>query len=81
MSAISRDEWLKALGDSVAPPDPDAQTVRELAELFGVGRSNMEEHLRRLVTEGKAIKTVKLTRDVNGFTKRVTAYKLVKGKK
>lgn len=80
MSGISRDEWLKALGAAVAPPDPDAHTASELAKIFGISRSSMEDKLRELVADKKAIKTVKMIEDINGFRKRVSAFKLVPAK-
>lgn len=79
MSAeITRGEWLKALGDSVAPADPEALTTRELAQMFGVSPSSIKERLRQLLDEHKATRTFKRVTDGAGRAQRVPAYKLVK---
>lgn len=78
MSAITRDEWLAALGESVAPCDPDALTVRELAAMFGIGRNAAYQRVLRLVAEQRATAAVKLVTFPSGVTKRVAAYRLVK---
>ena len=64
---INRDEWLKALTDAgvTMENDPDALTVAEFQEMFGLTRSTSERHLRKLVAEGKAIETKKLMRTAN----------------
>jgi predicted transcriptional regulator len=77
-ASISRDEWLKAVGDAVQPCDPDAITVLELAEMLKVDRQLAYRQIRRLVNEGKAIPAYKTTTTAQGVTRRVTAYKLVK---
>lgn len=71
--SISRDEWLAALGEAVAPADPDAVSVDELGKLVGLRRTAAKAHADRLVTEGRAIRTVKF----NARGQRVGAYKLV----
>lgn len=82
MSArITRDEWLQALGTAAQPTDPDALTTTEIAAMFGIARSAAERRIKDLVAQGKAIRTVKLAPMINGHSKRVTAYKLVKGKR
>ena len=75
-SGISRDEWLKALGDAVAPADPDALTVPELMQMFGLGRDAMRTRVSALVKAGKAVRTVKNQRTTAGYMQRVPAYKL-----
>lgn len=77
-SGISRDEWLKALGECVTPPDPDAFTVRELGQMFRLGECAMRRKLDMLVQGGKAIKTSKLIEMAHGGSRRAVAYKLVK---
>jgi predicted ArsR family transcriptional regulator len=79
--AISRDEWLKAMGEAAAPPDPDAVTVPEIAALLGMTRHTAYRHVLRLVDEGKAVPTFKRATGRSGVTKRVQAYKLVKATK
>lgn len=74
---ITRDEWMKALGDAVMPTDPDAMTVRELSEMCGIGRRAMDERVRVLVEQGKAIRTRKIVRNAVGYTRRVSAYRLI----
>lgn len=74
---ITRDDWLKALGDAVTPVEPDALTVRELSEMFGVPRKTMEERLRKMVESGKARRTLKYVRNAVGHPRRVSAYVLI----
>jgi hypothetical protein len=74
---ITRDEWLKALGEAVAPPDPEALTTRELAEMLGIPRKTMDNRIRLMVDQGKAMRTVKVVTTAQG-TRRVMAYKLVR---
>lgn len=81
MSGISRDEWLSALGESMPQPDPTAITATELAAMLGIARTTAEVRIRKLLVDKKAIRTVKLVQDSGGATRRVTAYKLVKGKR
>lgn len=80
MSGISRDEWLKALGEAVKPVDPDALTIKELAEMFGSGRQATYQRMRKLITEKKAIQVYKDI-DTGAGRRRVPAYKLIKGKR
>ena len=78
MSAnISRDEWLKAVGDAVQPCDPTAITVKELAETLGVSDTIAYRHIKRLMKEGKAIVTRKRIPNAAGHPRTVSAYKLV----
>ena len=85
-AAITRDEWLAALGDAVAPVDPDARTVAELAREFGISRASAYRRVLALVEAGRAIKTWKFAEIDGGAQgrRRVPAYKLVtpaKGRK
>ena len=75
---ITRDDWLKALGETVRPVEPDALTVRELAEMFGISRKTMEERLHKLVETGKARRTAKYVTNGAGYQRRVSAYVLNK---
>lgn len=77
-TGISRDEWLHALGESAAPPDPDAMTVSELRVLFKLGEASLRRKMEELVRTGKAIKTVKMIAVGSGGARRAVAYKLVK---
>ena len=79
-AGITRDEWLKALGEAVKPADPDAMTVKEIAESCGIGRQAAYLHIRRLISEKKAVATYKDIQTRDG-RRRVPAYKLVKPKK
>lgn len=74
---ITRDDWLKALGEAVKPVDPEALTVRELAEMTGISRRAMDEHVRRLVDAGKAIRAYKVVQNSAGQQRHVAAYRLV----
>lgn len=79
---ISRDEWLKALGESDVPVDPEAVTVAEFAVEFGIALCTASRKLRRLVAEGKATQVQKfVSRQGSNGSVRVPAFKLVKGKK
>lgn len=75
---ISRDEWLAALGAAALPLEPDALSIRELSEMFGIPRKTTEEKMRDLVEKGKARRTVKLTTNALGHPRRVAAYVLIK---
>lgn len=73
MATITRDEWLKALGEAVKPCDPDALTVRELCQRYGTGSSVMRERVNQLVQQKKAVRVWKIVE-----ARRVPAYKLIK---
>ena len=75
---ISRDEWLKAVGDAVQPCDPTAVTVMELAAMLGVDRQMAYRQIKRLVSEGKAAGVSKMHTNAQGVTRRVAAYRLIK---
>lgn len=77
---ISRDEWMAALGDAVKPADPDALTIKEIGEMFGVGRQAAYLRVRKLLEQKRAIATFKDIQTTDG-RRRVPAYKLVKSKK
>jgi hypothetical protein len=80
MSAgISRDEWLKALGETIERPDPNAMTTMEFAAMLGIGRTAARAKLTKLVAAGKARPTTKIIRSGAAST-RCSAYALVKGK-
>lgn len=73
---ITRDDWLKALGETVNPVEPDAMTVRELAEMFGIPKKTMDDRIRALVDSGKARRTLKHVSNAVGHQRRVAAYVL-----
>ena len=75
---ISRDEWLKAVGDAVQPCDPTAITVKELAEALGVNDTMAFRQIKRMIKDGKALATRKRVPNAAGILRTVTAYKLVK---
>ena len=79
MTSINRDEWMKALGESFEPPDPNALTTREVAAMFGIGFQAALIRLRKLVAEGKAETATKIIPRGNGWY-RVSAYRLIKPK-
>lgn len=79
MSAtITRDEWLAAVRELEPANDQDALTVNELAAMLGIKITATRERLRKLLTEGKAIRTSKLVTDATGRSQSVLAYRLVK---
>jgi hypothetical protein len=77
---ITRDEWLRALGDAVQPVDPDALTVKDMAEQFGVGRHKALARINALIAEGKAVRVFKIVTRANGAPYRAAAYKLLPSK-
>jgi DNA-binding IclR family transcriptional regulator len=75
---INRDDWLEALGHSIAPPDPDAVTVAEFAAMFGLALATASRRLKALVAEGKAQQTYKIVPRMGGVGYRSPAFRLVK---
>ncbi len=77
---ITRDDWLAALETAQAMPpegDPDALTMTELCALFDRGRNTTDLIIKKLVAAGKAERTTKPIRMVNGAWRRAPAYRLV----
>lgn len=79
-SGITRDDWLKALGETnIGGEDaPDAVTVAEFAEMFGISCNPARLRLKRLERLGKAIKLKKRNMRTDGRAQVVTAWRLVK---
>jgi len=69
---ITRDEWLKALGESVKPCDPDSLTINEIARQFDIGRQGAVARMRVLVENGQAIRTFKMV-----GPRRVPSYNII----
>ena len=78
---ISRDAWIAALGNAIQPVDPDALSLSEIAEQFGVCRQTAERRIRQLVKAGRAVRTWKQITMTSGHPRRVPAYKLVVAKR
>lgn len=76
---ITRDEWLKALGDAVQPLDPDALTIKEIGEMFGINRHKVHARMQAMVAEGKAAMVTKHVPRSSGHPYRAPAYKLLNG--
>ena len=74
---ISRDEWLKALGEAVQPSDPDALTVKDMEREFGINRHKALAKALELVAAGKAKQVTKMVTRANGHPYRAPAYKLI----
>ena len=77
--SISRDEWLKALaaaGIDDETHDPDAVTVAEFAEMFGVNRQTAMRRLQALEKAGAATRTRKRQTDVSGRSISFIAFRL-----
>jgi len=70
---ITRDEWLKALGESVKPCDPESLTINEIARQFDIGRQGAVARMRVLVESGQAIRTFKMV-----GPRRVPSYSIAK---
>jgi hypothetical protein len=76
---ITRDDWLRALSDaneSVAD-DPEAITIGEFAQMFGLKQCVAAYRLRNLHNKGRALRTSKRGFDGAGRYKTLTAYRLV----
>jgi len=80
---ITRNEWLAALDEANTPPpqDPNVLTVREFADLLGIGRDAAGDRIALLVKAGKAERVTKVIRNVSGSLVKVPAYRLLKKKK
>lgn len=78
-SGISRDLWLKALEDvgESQTNDPDAITITEFADTFGLLRQAAARQLETLTKAGKAIRTRKKAKALNGHMVSHIAYRLV----
>lgn len=76
---INRDDWLTAVraANEVPLPETDALTMRELTDLFGVGRPAAQRRVDQLVKIGAAEPTTKLMRMNNGGLRTVPAYRLL----
>lgn len=77
-TSITRDDWLKALGEADTPNDPDAVTVAEFATLMGMGRMAATARLVALEKSGKATRVRKIVTCDDGRKIRVRAYTLVR---
>lgn len=80
MSEIDRDAWLSAVaaaGFHATADDRDAVTIKEFAEMLGVGRSRAEDRMRQLVDQGMAVTTQKRIVRCDGAQHPVPAYRLV----
>jgi hypothetical protein len=78
---ITRDDWLAAMeAAQAAPPenDPDVMTLNELRDLLDCSRSTTERLVRQLMDAGKAERTFKSIRQINGTWRRIPAYRLLK---
>jgi DNA-binding Lrp family transcriptional regulator len=77
MSGISRDDWLKALGDADVVTDDSALTVADICQQFNLCEDAVRERLRKLVASGSARRVVKIVPNSLGHKKRVTAFVLL----
>ncbi len=81
MSAnISRDEWLKALGDAGYQDDVDDKdsiSIDEFATMFGLPRTTAESRLRALVNDGKAVRSKKWGVTAYGRRVQLRTFRLV----
>lgn len=78
MSGITKDDWLRALNEaneSVAD-DPEAITIGEFAQMFGLRFHVASYRLRNMLLKGRAVRTSKRGYDGAGRYKTLTAYKL-----
>lgn len=75
--SLTRDAWLKALGEAAQPTDPDALTAQEIAAMLGMHHKVVGVYIRRLIAEGRAQQTCKMIQTTAGYTRRVPAYRLL----
>ena len=75
--SVTRDEWLAALGEATAAPEPNALTTPELASILGLSARAALTRVRTLIAQGKARQTYTIRPYLNG-QRRYTAYVLVK---
>lgn len=74
---ITRDAWIKALGDAAMPADPDALTTMEIAKLVGISPKAANTYINRLIANGLARQTKKIMPTAGGYVRRVAAYRLI----
>lgn len=74
---ITREEWLKALGEAEVPEDPSAFTISELEKLLGCSTSSTKRRVRKLLNERKATVAWKRVATNDGRFMKVPAYKLL----
>ena len=79
---ISFADWERELGDIVPVEDDEGQTMRELAEHFGVNRRTMQDRLLVLSASGRCAKGWAHREIASGQSRRVPVYRLIeKGEK
>lgn len=74
--SIDRDEWLAALGNAAIPTDEDALTIHEVARAFGIAHHTAYRRVRDLLAQGRAVQVFKTIARVDGYARRVPAYRL-----
>lgn len=81
MTAITRDDWLRAMAEagvsSGLVDDQEAVTVAEFALMLGCSRSTANGRLEALTRHGKAIRTKKTV--LNDYGRKINgkAYRLL----
>ncbi len=78
--AITRDDWLRAVGEAAIEPDmddPAVLTLQEFGNLIGMARSAALPRMNRLLEAGKATRTRKRIRRSDGAIMSVPAFRLV----
>lgn len=76
---MTRDDWLQALNEAngAEPPDDGALTAREVSQLLGLKKDATRSRLLLLIEQGRATRTRKQIRGVDGRRSFVPAYRLV----
>lgn len=77
--AITHEAWLKALQDARDDGprnDPDAKTVVELCELWGLKDQQARRMAKKLVAMGRAETVRKMVQTADGGWRPIPAYKL-----
>lgn len=81
MSGISYESWERELRD-ISPSDDEGLTVGELVEHFGMSRSTLIIHLKKMMKVGTCVEGHSVREDASGRIQRVRVYRLIdKGKK
>jgi hypothetical protein len=74
--SITRDDWLRALGEADCPVDDNALTVQELMALLDLTEASAARKAKRLVEDGKAERVRKRVENAAGQRITVPAYRL-----
>lgn len=78
---ITRDDWLRALGEAEVVDDADALTIGDIRRQFRLGKDAARSKVQTLLKNGLAVEVTKRVKDATGRMYRMKAYRLVANKK